>query len=162
MAYGYSVKNNTAVTQTYTFSTGESIVPPVGTPAQVYADVSYTLANTDGSATLAPVGSAVQSFMLSADGGMTFSNAGVDVGNAVTANTKGSSSWGPYSATAPSPGGTWNYMQIVSRFTLTPYKDVATISGTASITPIPEPESYAMLLAGLGMVGFMARRRRVL
>ena len=26
--------------------------------------------------------------------------------------------------------------------------------------PIPEPETYAMLLAGLGLVGFMARRRK--
>lgn len=26
--------------------------------------------------------------------------------------------------------------------------------------PIPEPETYAMLLAGLGMIGFMVRRRR--
>ena len=28
------------------------------------------------------------------------------------------------------------------------------------VAPIPEPETYALLLAGLGMVGFMARRRR--
>lgn len=27
------------------------------------------------------------------------------------------------------------------------------------VTPVPEPETYAMLLAGLGMVGFIARRR---
>ncbi|WP_348699424.1 FxDxF family PEP-CTERM protein [Duganella fentianensis] len=27
-------------------------------------------------------------------------------------------------------------------------------------TPVPEPETYAMLLAGLGVVGFMARRRQ--
>jgi probable HAF family extracellular repeat protein len=27
------------------------------------------------------------------------------------------------------------------------------------LTPIPEPETYAMLLAGLGVVGFMSRRR---
>jgi hypothetical protein len=28
------------------------------------------------------------------------------------------------------------------------------------ITPIPEPETYAMLLAGLGLMGFVARRRK--
>jgi hypothetical protein len=26
--------------------------------------------------------------------------------------------------------------------------------------PVPEPETWAMLLAGLGLVGWMARRRR--
>ena len=37
-------------------------------------------------------------------------------------------------------------------------------SGTTSlfsITPVPEPETYAMLLAGLGLIGLAARRRRV-
>jgi hypothetical protein len=29
-----------------------------------------------------------------------------------------------------------------------------------SVTPIPEPETYAMLLAGLGLMGFVARRRQ--
>jgi len=36
----------------------------------------------------------------------------------------------------------------------------ASYSLAASTTPVPEPETYAMLLAGLGIIGFVARRRR--
>ncbi len=31
---------------------------------------------------------------------------------------------------------------------------------TAQASPVPEPETYGMLLAGLGIVGFVSRRRR--
>lgn len=32
--------------------------------------------------------------------------------------------------------------------------------GGVAIAPIPEPEAYAMMMAGLGLIGFMARRRK--
>ena len=32
-------------------------------------------------------------------------------------------------------------------------------AGNFHISPIPEPETYAMLLAGLGLIGFSLRRR---
>jgi hypothetical protein len=45
----------------------------------------------------------------------------------------------------------------------TPYNDslngIFTISGTV-LNPVPEPETYALMLAGLGVVGYMARRRK--
>jgi hypothetical protein len=31
---------------------------------------------------------------------------------------------------------------------------------SATAQPVPEAETYAMMLAGLGLVGFMARRRK--
>lgn len=39
--------------------------------------------------------------------------------------------------------------------------DQMTIGSLEQITPVPEPETYAMLLAGLGLLGFMASRRKV-
>jgi len=36
----------------------------------------------------------------------------------------------------------------------------ATLYRSGVMAPVPEPETYAMLLAGLGMVGLIARRRK--
>jgi hypothetical protein len=39
--------------------------------------------------------------------------------------------------------------------------DVGALLDNVSIAAVPEPETYAMLLAGLGALGFAARRRRI-
>lgn len=37
--------------------------------------------------------------------------------------------------------------------------NVLSASGSVTVSPIPEPETYAMLLAGLGLLGFVTRRK---
>jgi hypothetical protein len=38
--------------------------------------------------------------------------------------------------------------------------DVATALPFASVSPVPEPETYAMMLSGLGLIGFVGRRKK--
>ena len=47
----------------------------------------------------------------------------------------------------------------VDRITVTNQKTNLLIDDII-LSPVPEPETYVMLLAGLGLIGFMARRRR--
>ncbi len=41
-----------------------------------------------------------------------------------------------------------------------PWVDNVSVMSNTITTAVPEPESYAMLLAGLGAIGFMSRRRQ--
>jgi hypothetical protein len=40
------------------------------------------------------------------------------------------------------------------------FTPLTTTSSLVSVASVPEPESFAMMLAGLGLIGFVARRRR--
>lgn len=54
--------------------------------------------------------------------------------------------------------GTFNFSHTAS----VTYNYLAASVPTPPVAPIPEPETYAMMLAGLGALGFMARRRKSL
>ena len=64
-----------------------------------------------------------------------------------------------------STGGTGSFLTFAGGTIPGSYELKIEGSGTGSyfgnivISPVPEPQTYAMLLAGLGLVGFSARRR---
>jgi hypothetical protein len=79
-------------------------------------------------------------------------------------------------ASLPTPGDSWaafhplsipvsHLAQTINTLAITSIGsdtniEAARLEGTLTISPIPEPETYAMLLAGLGLVGFITRRRK--
>ncbi len=80
-----------------------------------------------------------------------------------------------FAAFFASPAGTSFYNLAVSSFTNTPSEVSAVAGGFANgfrisqgggsvnfgvTAPVPEPETYALMLAGMGVVGWAARRRR--
>ncbi len=82
---------------------------------------------------------------------------------ATTASWNGFGSVLNLSPAADSLGGVWSLDNpfgdtAVKSFSLTSLKDKSDFT-LYSVTAVPEPESYAMLALGLGLVGFMARRR---
>ena len=79
----------------------------------------------------------------------------------------GSSGWIPNGITlSPPDNGAITFDSVVSNFTITTLSAPATITGALayytlfSPAPVPEAETYAMMIAGLGMLGAVARRRK--
>jgi len=169
MSYSFSAKNNTTLNQNFTFSYGESIVPPVTGGYSIYTDLagSLTHGTISPTAQLSPVLgdfdgdglSEIQTLKLSTDGGLTFLNAGVDLGGVQSRTAVGTTIFGPISETISGNMATIDYWQFDVAFTLTPGRDAVALSGYAEISPIPEPATYAAVMGAIVLCGATLRRR---
>ena len=86
-----------------------------------------------------------------------------DAGQVVGRSDTAAGAWHAF-ITGPNGGGMTDLNSLVSLpggAALTDATGINNLGQVAVISnPIPEPETYAMLLAGLGLLGFIARRRK--
>ncbi len=165
MSYGFSVRNNTASSQTYIYTQGESLVPPAAGAFNIYADIGGSVVNNTANGTpglslgtTSANGGKVQQVWLG-NGNTATSNAGVGVGDAFNTNAAATSNYGTF-ATSNAGAGAYDYWEFQTQFTLSGGRDVASVTGYAELTSVvPEPGSYALLALGLALVGFQIRRQ---
>lgn len=90
-------------------------------------------------------------------GGVTFTAFNLyESANLIATGIMEGSNWLLSFAGGATPG---SYTLNIAGFKLNPLAS-ASYAGNISISPVPEPETYAMLLAGLGLLGFSIRRRK--
>ena len=174
--YTMSVKNNSAGDKTFQKIVTAPIVPTLSGANVVRASVSGGLTDATGNGVTITTkpnrdqdtnnGDELQLFLLSTTNNFNagnYTNAGVDVGGTVThVGSSNSFAYGSYNdGPIAGPVGSWNYMQTRTRFNLTGDGDTAVIVGYAEISAVPEAKTYGMMLAGLGLIGFVVRRRHV-
>ncbi len=63
--------------------------------------------------------------------------------------------------TSPTASGLFSVnLDTGAAFQIASFTGGVTALTSASVSPVPEPETYGMLMAGLGLVGFVSRRRK--
>ncbi len=109
----------------------------------------------------APAGGKVQTVTFVPGAG---DNVGLSIGPSASGAASGNSgqqfAYGQFSASTSALAGSWSGMRVVAEFTLQPGSAALSLDGTVNITPVPEPETYALMLGGLLAVTMMMRRQR--
>jgi hypothetical protein len=83
-------------------------------------------------------------------------------GNSVWSGTPGTTSWTTFSGALQNIGAGAHTLSFVGT-NLNGGADTSAFLDNVkmTVTPVPEPESYAMFLAGLGLMGAIARRKKL-
>jgi hypothetical protein len=172
--FPFSVQNRMGSTQNYSFSFTLNLTPSITQANLVKSNLTGTLRDgfgttasqngTEGIGLISPT--IVQTSVL--DGGSPVS-LGVNVGNAQSfVGALGNTSTyvgqyspgpgaGPYS-NGPTPVTGFTQMTQTVSFSLTP-GDRASMVAFSEIVPVPEPTTYMLMVAGLAVLGTVARRR---
>jgi hypothetical protein len=174
---GYAVTDFGAPS-VFGFTLSSPLIPTVQPVPQIKASIAGTLTDLSGdgasitSYSLAPFGPVANAHTVRLNPGDV--NPGVDGGPSATLAASGVSGTflayaapgqatfyapGPSAAeTLNGPAGSYTDVVIASTFRLSGGGDAFAGTSFVEITPVPEPGTWALVLAGLSMVGAVARR----
>jgi hypothetical protein len=150
----------------FLFSITSPFIPALTFPQEIKAGVSGQLADATGDgASVTPTGSTLQTVVLR-PGSV---NAGVDVGLSAVVPASASGNlivYGPVFNPGPSSytfvGAPWTDWTLSVALMLSGNEDAFSATSFAEIRPIPEPGTWAMILAGvIGMIAIARRRLRI-
>ena len=113
-----------------------------------------------------PLGATISGFVSA--GSLPFTFADLTMGTSVGNGGNPGSSFTSYAVLGSFAGGVFTPFTLGGLYDLViAFNDGARVDGDyddmvvgLSVTPVPEPETYALMLAGLGAIGFVATRRR--
>jgi hypothetical protein len=169
-AFGYSLLVNTSQSK-----------PMIGSAAAPQLDLTYSATTSGSSAANVFLYASDTDFLSSGSfvlglGGTNSGGSGSATGRAWGGSNNTALSFsganllgtvGALSGAAASGTATGSFTSAVSPYSLTIGVAISRSSaGTSTgdlnfqVTPIPEPETYALMMAGLGALGFVARRRQ--
>ena len=163
---GFNVPANTLASTlkvVYDIPFGPNYLPSPAQPLLVTSTLIGTLLDGTGTGVqiITPSSGFVQTVTFQPGIG---NNVGVSVGpnafGAATGNTGQQFAYGEFSASGSLTSGSYGAMTVVAEFTLEPGTGAFAFDGTVTVTPVPEPEGWALILAGLGLVGTIVRRRK--
>jgi hypothetical protein len=161
-AYGVGFDNNSPAASTLRLEFDPlPFSPGIGVPVTGYASVVATLSDGtgDGMALDPPAGASVQTVTLLPGSGdnVLLSQGGSSIGLGPSFSSN-SFQYGDFNTTQSIAPGPWIGLKVVSEFRVSPNNDSVALDGVVTITPVPEPSTFALFGLGVGLAGFALNR----
>jgi hypothetical protein len=161
--YGLGFTFTTSTAKTLKLVYDVDFLGPVGPSVTADSSLIGTLVDGTGGGVgiTAPASGHVQTVtFIPGSGDNVALSVGPTLSGPATGNSGTSYQYGEYAVTQPVTGN-WTGFQVVSEFTLAPGSSAVALDGVLSVSAVPEPNAYTMMVAGLLAIGFIGSSRHL-